>query len=88
MKTYKGSHFRSPFCLLILGPGLILSSGTLRDVFTEAYVGKAPMSKSRLRLCLRLLKRLLILQGVLLHSRGGGGLCWRPRAVGSCPVPA
>lgn len=45
MKTYKGSHFCGPFCLLIPGPGLILSSGALGDVFTEAHVGKAPMSK-------------------------------------------
>lgn len=45
---YKGPHFYSPFCLLIPRPGLILSSGTLGDVFTEAYAGKAPWSKSRL----------------------------------------
>lgn len=45
MKTYKGSHSCSPFCLLILRPALILrvGSGTLRDVFIEA--GKAPLSK-------------------------------------------
>ena len=72
MKMYKGSHFCSPFCLPILRPGLIQSSGTLRTCLLKLTQEKLHWaSHSGIFLCPGLLPRgLLLAQGVWLQSRG------------------
>ena len=71
MKTYKGSHFCGPFCLLMLRPEPRLSLETLRTCLLRLTQEKLHWaSHGSMSLHPWLPRRLLISQGVWLQSRG------------------
>ena len=88
MKTYKGSRFCGPFCLLMLRPGPRLSLETRRTCLLRLTQEKLHWaSHGSMSLHSWLSRRLLISQGVWLQSRRGTEKAESPRGRAGGPRP-